>query len=165
MVRVQVHDVLQATAVKPGEEGSTAAAEQVRDKPHRMILLKAEIDDRMLPIWVGEMEGDQIALYLKQEALARLMTYDLFKTLLELGQVGVEQATVARLVENTFYSDLHVRVGSTTVDVDCRPSDAINVALRIGAPIYVSEEVMAQAGKQLGEPWESEVEWASVIRG
>jgi bifunctional DNase/RNase len=124
MIRVQVHDVLQGVAVKPGAEESSAAAEQVRSNQHRMILLKEESGERVFPIWIGLMEGELLAMHLLQQEIKRPMTYDLLRTLLTLGEMTMEQALIARLHENTYYSNLTVKTPTTTADVDCRPSDA-----------------------------------------
>jgi hypothetical protein len=72
----------------------------------------------------------------------------LFTTLLDLGQIHVEQATVSRLHEGIFYGALIVRLGKNgkTTEVDCRPSDALSLAVRLGTPIYIAPEVMDEAG-------------------
>jgi hypothetical protein len=72
----------------------------------------------------------------------RPMTYDLTKTLLDLGQVVVERVIVSRLHEHTFYGTMIVKTGSTVSEVDCRPSDAITLALRLDVPIFVASEIM-----------------------
>jgi RNA polymerase sigma factor (sigma-70 family) len=163
MIQVHVQDVLYATSVKPDATDVAVATEQVARQSSRVILLKGDSSERILPIWVGSFEGDALAMHLKQEESKRPLTFDLLKTLLALGQVTVEQVTVARLVENTYYSNLLVHAGASTVEVDCRPSDAINLALRLNVPILVAEEVLEQAGKAADDPWESDVVWESVL--
>jgi bifunctional DNase/RNase/predicted DNA-binding protein (UPF0251 family) len=166
MIPVSVHDVLRkigrqaTTSTEPGE---AATVETTVDPSHRMVLLKEEEGERVLPIWIGSFEGDAIWLYLKQMQTPRPLTFDLFKTLLALGKTVVERAIVVRLHENCFYSNLVVKTETGTAEVDCRPSDAINMALRLGVPIFVAEEVMAQAGKPLGASPDEEFIWESML--
>jgi RNA polymerase sigma factor (sigma-70 family) len=184
MLRVIVQDVLksiQPPATTAESERSDAPSSPVSSTPASMldvllkeervdqvepkfvVLLREEGVDRVLPIWVGSYEGESIVLHLKQWQTPRPMTYELFKTVLDLGGIVVERVVIARLHENCFYSNLSVKTGSTMAEVDCRPSDAINLALRLGVPIFVDEVVMTQAGKPLGEPLESEVAWESIL--
>jgi RNA polymerase sigma factor (sigma-70 family) len=142
MIPVTVHDVLMKTgqAAASTEPGATATTDTAVDPSHRMVLLKEETGERVLPIWIGPFEGDAIALYLKQLQTPRPLTFDLFKTLLTLGQIVVERVIVVRLHENCFYSNLVMKTAAGAAEVDCRPSDAINMALRLGVPIFVAEE-------------------------
>jgi hypothetical protein len=122
-----------------------------------IIILRDEEDKRSLPIWIGIYEANAIALELEKIETPRPMTHDLIKSILETIEARVVKVMVTDLKENTFYAVLHLQVGTTENTVDSRPSDAIALALRVGAPIYVDEEVVRKAknlevGKEGGEP-------------
>jgi bifunctional DNase/RNase len=110
-----------------------------------MIILRDEEDKRSLPIWVGIFEANAIALELEKIPTARPMTHDLIKNILEAVEARVLKVVVTDLKENTFFAVLHLQLGETEYTVDSRPSDAIALALRVAAPIYVDEEVVRKA--------------------
>ncbi len=110
-----------------------------------IIILRDEDDKRSLPIWVGIFEANAIALELEKIATPRPMTHDLIKNILEAIAARVVKVMVTDLKENTFFAVLHLQVGETEYTVDARPSDAIALALRVAAPIYVDEEVVRKA--------------------
>ena len=110
-----------------------------------IIILKDEEDKRSLPIWVGIFEANAIALELEKIATPRPMTHDLIKNILETVEARVTKVVVTDLKENTFYALLHVQIGEREYTVDSRPSDAIALALRVAAPIYVDDEVVKKA--------------------
>jgi hypothetical protein len=112
--------------------------------PYRSVLLKEQSGERAIAIWIGPFEADSIVFQLKQMETKRPLTYELIKTLLDLGKVVVERMVVSRLDEETFYSNLVVKTGSTVSEVDCRPSDGLNLALRLDVPIFVDAEMMEQ---------------------
>ena len=121
-----------------------------------IIILRDEEDKRSLPIWVGIFEANAIALELEKVPTARPMTHDLIKNILEAIDARVLKVVVTDLRDNTFFAELHLQVGSHEYTVDSRPSDAIALALRVSAPIYVDEEVVRKAktldvGKEGGE--------------
>ncbi|MBI3635162.1 MAG: bifunctional nuclease family protein [Candidatus Rokubacteria bacterium] len=120
-----------------------------------IIVLRDEEDKRSLPIWVGIFEANAIALELEKISTPRPMTHDLIKNILETIEARVLKVMVTDLKENTFFAALHLQVGETEYTVDSRPSDAIALALRAGAPIYVDEEVVRKA-KQLDVSKEAE---------
>jgi bifunctional DNase/RNase len=99
-----------------------------------MIILRDEEEKRSLPIWVGLFEANAIALELEKISTPRPMTHDLIKNILES-----LDARVQKIVVN------HLRLGSADITVDSRPSDAIALALRVGAPIFVEEDVVQKA--------------------
>jgi bifunctional DNase/RNase len=119
--------------------------------PHRIVILKEREGQRALPIWVGPGEGDAIVVRLRNQELPRPLGVDLTTTLLDLGGVRVTQATVSRLHKTVFYATLSVEMEEETAEVDCRPSDALSLAVRLDAPIYVAPEVMDEAGVTPGE--------------
>ncbi len=110
-----------------------------------IIILRDEEDKRSLPIWVGIFEANAIALELEKIATPRPMTHDLMKNILEALDAHVSKIVVNDLKENTFFAVIHLRVGESEITVDSRPSDAIALALRVAAPIFVDEEVVRRA--------------------
>src|SRR5262245_66424078 len=110
-----------------------------------MIILRDEDDKRSLSIWVGLPEANAIALELEKIPTQRPMTHDLIKNILEAVDARVSKVVVTDLKENTFYAVIHLRLGTTDLTVDSRPSDAIALALRVEAPISVAEAVLAKA--------------------
>ena len=110
-----------------------------------IIILKDEEDKRSLPIWVGIFEANAIALELEKIATPRPMTHDLIKNILETVEARVTKVVVTDLKENTFFAVLHLQIGEREYTVDSRPSDAIALALRVAAPIYVDEDVVRKA--------------------
>ena len=112
-----------------------------------IIILRDDEEKRSLPIWVGIFEANAIALELEKISTPRPMTHDLIKNILESVEAKVEKIVVNDLRDNTFFAMIHLRLGEEEVTVDSRPSDAIALALRVAAPIFVEEEVFPKAGK------------------
>jgi uncharacterized protein len=107
-----------------------------------IVVLRDEGGRRVLPIWVGVFEANAIALQIENVQTPRPMTHDLLKNVLQDLQVRVDHIVVCALRENTFYAELHLTTAQGAVVVDSRPSDAIALALRTGAPILVEEAVI-----------------------
>ncbi len=110
-----------------------------------IVILKDPEDRRALPIWVGIFEANAIALELEKVSTPRPMTHDLLKNILDGLGITVQQITVNDLKENTFYATIDLNYNGRVVSIDSRPSDAIAIALRTNAPIFVAENVVAQA--------------------
>ncbi len=110
-----------------------------------IIILRDEEDKRSLPIWVGIFEANAIALELEKITTPRPMTHDLIKNILEALDARVLKVAVSDLRDNTFFAVIHLQLGESELTVDSRPSDAIALALRVGAPIFVEEEVVRKA--------------------
>ncbi len=121
-----------------------------------IIILRDEEEKRSLPIWVGIYEANAIALELEKISTPRPMTHDLIKNILESLEAKVEKIVVNDLRDNTFFALIHLRVGEEEITVDSRPSDAIALALRVGAPILVDEEVVTRAKTVEVAPKESD---------
>ena len=122
-----------------------------------IIILKDKSSDNVLPIWVGIFEANAIALQIEKIGTPRPMTHDLIKNLLETLSAHVEKIVITELKESTFFALIHLNVHGTQVEVDSRPSDAIALALRAEAPIFVEENVISKAKKiDLKEAGESE---------
>ena len=110
-----------------------------------IIILRDDEDRRSLQIWVGIFEANAIALELEKVAPPRPMTHDLIKNILETLEARVLKVVVTDLRENTFFAVLNLQLGETEYRVASRPPDAIALALRVGAPIYVDEDVVRKA--------------------
>jgi len=110
-----------------------------------IIILKDSEERRALPIWVGIFEANAIALELEKVSTPRPMTHDLLKNILEGLGIAVQQVIVNDLKDNTFYATIELNHNGSVVCIDSRPSDAIALALRVNAPIFVTEKVVAQA--------------------
>jgi bifunctional DNase/RNase len=110
-----------------------------------IIILRDEEDKRSLPIWVGIFEANAIALELEKIPTPRPLTHDLIKNILETIEARVLKIVVTDLRQNTFFAELHLQIGAGEFTVDSRPSDAIALALRVAAPIFVNEEVVRKA--------------------
>jgi bifunctional DNase/RNase len=110
-----------------------------------IIILRDEEDKRSLPIFIGIYEANAIALELEKIPTPRPMTHDLIKNILETIEARLLKIVVTDLRENTYFAVLHLQVGDTEYTVDSRTSDAIAIALRLAAPIYVDEEVVRKA--------------------
>jgi len=113
--------------------------------PLRIVLLRERDGERLLPIWVGAPEGDALALHHGGASTPRPLTIDLSVRMLELAGARVDRVHVSSLRDNTFYGVIALRVGDEVHDVDARPSDALNLAVRVGAPITVDATVMEAA--------------------
>jgi len=110
-----------------------------------IIILKDVEEKRALPIWVGIFEANAIALELEKIATPRPMTHDLIKNILDGLGATVQQIVVNDLKDNTFFAVIEVNYNGNMVSIDSRPSDAIALALRVNAPIFVTEKVVSKA--------------------
>ena len=110
-----------------------------------VVILRDDVNNRWLPIVVGNTEAQAIALQLENVAPPRPLTHDLIKNLLESIEAKIARVVVSDLRENTYYASISLKLNGNNKDIDARPSDAIAVALRMHAPIFVSEEVMEKA--------------------
>lgn len=110
-----------------------------------VVILKDDVRSRWLPIVVGSTEAQAIALQLEKISPPRPLTHDLIKNLLDSIKVMVTRIVVNDLRENTYYAAISLKTNGTNKEIDARPSDAIALALRVQAPIYVEENVMKRA--------------------
>jgi RNA polymerase sigma factor (sigma-70 family) len=125
---------------------SRFADDELVNERMRVVLLREKGGERVLPIWIGAPEGDMLVLGMAGEETPRPMTADLAARLVEALGGKVERVIVSSLRENTFFAVIAVSGPERRTEVDARPSDAINLATRAGAPIYVDEAVLEQAG-------------------
>jgi len=161
MIEVIVHDVVARTATS-GEIKYQSAMKDGKVGPWRVILLKEISGPRILPIWVGPIEGDVIALQLEHLELDRPTTFDLTTRLLALGNTKLEKVAVTALRGNVYFATMWVNANGEVHEVDARPSDAIALALQANAPIFIAPETLTgnksavtaeDELKQLNEQW------------
>ena len=107
-----------------------------------IVILQDVEKNTLLPIWVGIFEANAIALQIERIDTPRPMTHDLLKNVLLHFDAEVEKIVVTQLKDNTFYAVIHLLREGRTLLIDSRPSDAIALALRTDAPIFVTEEVI-----------------------
>ncbi|CAD5939116.1 putative protein MT1877 [Planktothrix tepida] len=110
-----------------------------------IILLRDAVERRALPIYVGQDQAKSILGALENHKPPRPLTHDLFVNLLETWDMTLEKIVIHSLQDSTFYAVLIVRQGEIRKEIDARPSDAISIALRTDSPIWVMEEVIADA--------------------
>ena len=136
MIEVKVVDV-----VRRRTEGADSS------EYHHIVTLLDEAGKRLLFIWIGEEQAENIILHLLETPpIPRPMTYTLMTNLLAASGAEVAEVRIDTLNNDTFIATIKLQVGDTAQEVDARPSDAINLALRAEKPIYVAEAVMAKAG-------------------
>ena len=110
-----------------------------------IVILRDKDGQRVLPIWVGIFEAIAIALQIENVSTPRPMTHDLLRNVIHDLNAAVQKIVVCDLQENTFYALIYLTIGGGTVSIDARPSDAIALALRTRAPIYVEDAVIDHA--------------------
>lgn len=110
-----------------------------------IIILRDRDGQRVLPIWVGIFEANAIALQMENIATPRPMTHDLLRNVIQDLSGTVRKIVVSDLKDNTFYALIYVETPAETIAIDARPSDAIALALRTQAPIFVEESVIDNA--------------------
>jgi bifunctional DNase/RNase len=111
-----------------------------------VLLREASPQQRVLPIFIGAVEATAIAFALQGVVTQRPMTHDLMRDLLVGLGVGVERIVITELRDGTFFAEIQMTNNGTQTSVSSRPSDAIALAARIGAPIYAEEAVLEEAG-------------------
>ena len=116
-----------------------------------IIILKSEENDQAIPIWIGLLEATSIASALQNINYERPMTHDLFKNFTEILDISVAKIEVCDLKDNTFYARIYFVSKNENFDMDARPSDAIALALRYNAPIFVHDSVMKKSKMPEGE--------------
>jgi bifunctional DNase/RNase len=132
------------------------------------VVLKAKDDEEtVLPIWIGIFEADSILRELQKVEPPRPMTYELMKNVItQMGGV-VDKVIINDLRDSTYYAEVHILQGNNLLIIDSRPSDAINIALRFSAPIFVEEGVLEKS--KVPKPEEDEEkeklkEWLENIK-
>jgi hypothetical protein len=110
-----------------------------------VVLLEELRGERVLPIWVGVSEARAIAMEMDNVTPPRPMTHDLIKTILEGVNAQVTNVVITDLRDNTFYAQIALHSAGASLHIDARPSDAVALALRVNAPIYVAKAVFDRA--------------------
>lgn len=114
--------------------------------PHRIVVLREEDGERYVPIWVGPNEAEALSINLRGTEVPRPLTHDLLKQLVEGLGATVSHILISDLRDEVFYATIVLESEGRVVEVDARPSDAINLAVRSSAAIFVSERVLEMAG-------------------
>ena len=133
-----------------------------------IIILKSEQTDQAVPIWIGLLEATSIASALQNVKFDRPMTHDLFKNFSDIINISVTRVEVCDLKDSTFYARIFFETGESSFDMDARPSDAIALALRFNAPIFVDDKVIEKsaASQEAGEALDQSEEgkkWAEYL--
>ena len=115
----------------------------------RSVILKGKEVSKYLSIWIGEAEGNAIALKLQGQDLPRPMTHDLMDSMIRDLGATVTRVVVSEMRGDMFLAYVALRINDTTIEVDSRPSDAIALAVRCGAPVFVAEGVLEQVGTDI----------------
>jgi len=124
---------------------------------HRIVVLKDTTSDRYLPIWIGPFEADAITIELQETPPPRPMTHDLLKSVIsELGG-RVVHVLINDLRNDVYYARVVIELDGNQIEVDSRSSDAIALAVRARAPIFVADTVMSKGGIEPDEDVEEEV--------
>ncbi len=112
----------------------------------RVVILKDKGSERYLPIWIGPAEADAIAVRLQEVSVARPLTHDLLRSIIDALGAQVSSVVVNDLANDTFYARIILDVEGKSMEIDSRPSDAIALAVRVKAPIYAEDSVLEKAG-------------------
>ncbi len=121
----------------------------------RVVILRDKSSDRYLPIWIGAAEADAIAVQLQEVAVARPLTHDLLRSVIDTLGAHVNHVIVNDLSNDTFYARIVLDVNGSSMEIDSRPSDAIALAVRVKVPIYADESVLDKAGVMLDKDGET----------
>src|SRR5438552_6021725 len=117
----------------------------------RVVILKEKESDRYLPIWIGPAEADAIAVRLQEVAVARPLTHDLLRSIIDSLGASVDYVIVNDLSNDTFFARIMLQIDGRVMEIDSRPSDAIALAVRVQVPIYADESVLEKAGVKLDQ--------------
>lgn len=117
----------------------------------RVVILKEKAAERYLPIWIGPAEADAIAVRLQEVNIARPLTHDLLRTVIDSLGARVNSVVVNDLANDTFFARIVLDVKGRTMEIDSRPSDAIALAVRARVPIYAEDTVLERAGVLIDE--------------
>ncbi len=134
-----------------------------------IILLKSDEDDQVVPIWIGLLEATSIASAMKNIQFDRPMTHDLFKNFADRMKISVTRIEVSDIKDNTYYALIHFVSPEGSFTMDARPSDAIAIALRYDAPVFVDDQVIVKSqdtapDAELGDESEEGQKWADYLK-
>ena len=112
----------------------------------RVVILREANSDRYLPIMVGIYEAEHLTLALQEVEVSRPLTYDLFVNILDALDAEVTHVEVVSLKDETYFGNIAISINGTLHNIDSRPSDAMNLAIRMQVPIFVADNVLEEAG-------------------
>lgn len=112
----------------------------------RVVILREVKSDRYLPIMVGIYEAEHLTLALQEVEVSRPLTYDLFVNILDTLNAEITHVEVVSLNDETYFGNIAISINGNMHNIDSRPSDAMNLAIRMDVPIFVAEEVLDEAG-------------------
>jgi bifunctional DNase/RNase len=112
----------------------------------RIVILRETDAERYLAIWVGIYEAEHLTIALQEVEAARPLTYDLFKNIIDELNARVLRVEIVALKDATFYGSVVLEAGNREINIDARPSDALNLAVRAHVPILIAKEVIDEAG-------------------
>ena len=135
MIEVTVHEVYEITREREGASSMET-----------VIVLHARGEDRYLPIWVSPTQAGEIVQCLRKETTQRPTTHKLMAQLVERLKGRVDGVRITMLEGSIYYASLRLATGEGTIEVDCRPSDALPLAAQAGAPIFVGADLLERAG-------------------
>jgi uncharacterized protein len=125
-----------------------------------VVILREKEGERILPIWIGQAEAESILLEMNHVKKERPLTHDLCKSLI-VGLGGdLRRVNIVKVQKGTYFAEMQIARGETVVQIDARPSDSIAIALRVPAPIFADDSLLAQATEELQE---SEVDESDVV--
>lgn len=132
---------------------------------HRIVVLRDITQERYLTIWIGGFEADAITVELQEVPTPRPLTHDLLKSTIDEMGGRVVHVFINDLRKDVYYARLVIDIDGKTIEVDSRPSDAIALAVRVKAPIFVAESVMDRAAVEPDEDIEKENEFNTSLLG
>ena len=130
-----------------------------------IVLLKAVDTNKFLPIWIGHPEAAAILMKLQGATTPRPMTHDLLYEMLGELDVDCTRVAVTELRENTFYATITLSINGRDVEIDSRPSDALALAVRAGAPIFAAEDVIAESAIEFEHEVEDQEDVVEQVQG
>jgi bifunctional DNase/RNase len=110
-----------------------------------VVILREKSGERVLPIWIGRPEAESIVMRIHNIKHARPLTHDLCRNIIEGMGAKLKRIQVTHVANSTYFAELHLEVGGAVRVVDARPSDSIAIALRMNAPIFADESLLAEA--------------------
>lgn len=135
-----------------------------------VVILQEKGGDRILPIWIGRTEAEAIAAHLDGVQRERPMTHDLARSLIVTLSGELRRVNITRVEDGTFYAEMHIMHAQTMHVVDARPSDSIAIAVRLDAPVFVADDLLAEydapaAEDAGGEEQEAEADTGPDLSG
>jgi len=133
-----------------------------------IVILRSENGEFTMPVWVGLLEASSIAAALQNINFDRPMTHDLFKNFMEKLDAAVTGVEIVDIIENTYYGRINFKTGGRNMSIDARPSDAVALALRFSAPIYIKKHILEMSapmdfGDELMDKSDQGKKWAEYL--